>query len=53
MSLCDDTMNYMLQSPLYGAAKGGHAAVVEILLKAGADKNYKHVSECSYSNYFA
>ena len=27
----------MLQTPLYGAAVKGHTAVVEILLKAGAD----------------
>ena len=29
----------MLQTPLYGAASNGHVAVVEMLLKAGADAN--------------
>ena len=29
----------MLQTPLYAAAQNGHIAVVEILVKAGADVN--------------
>ena len=29
----------MLQTPLYSAARNGHTAVVEMLLKAGADMN--------------
>ena len=29
----------MKMTPLYGAAQNGHAAVVEILVKAGADLN--------------
>ena len=32
-----DVISFMLQTPLYGAAVKGHTAVVEILLKAGAD----------------
>ena len=32
-----DVFSFMLQTPLYGAAEYGHTAVVEILLKAGAD----------------
>ena len=34
-----DVISFMLQIPLYGAAKNGHIAVVEMLLKAGADVN--------------
>ena len=34
-----NAISFMLQSPLYGAASNGHVAVVEILLKAGADVN--------------
>ena len=34
-----DVISFMLQTPLYGAAKQGHIAVVEMLLKAGADVN--------------
>ena len=30
--------------PLYAAAENGHTAVVEILVKAGADVNKVHVS---------
>ena len=37
----------MLQTPLYTAAQNGHTAVVEILLKAGADVN--KVSHCASS----
>ena len=33
------SISFMLQSPLYGAAVNGHIAVVEMLLKAGADVN--------------
>ena len=29
----------MLQPPLYAAAENGHAAVVDVLMKAGADAN--------------
>ena len=34
-----NVFSFMLQTPLYGAAGNGHTAVVEILLKAGADAN--------------
>ena len=34
-----DVISFMLQTPLYDAAVKGHTAVVEILLKAGADAN--------------
>ena len=34
-----DVFTFMLQTPLFGAAENGHTAVVEILLKAGADAN--------------
>ena len=32
-----DVISFMLQTPLYGTAENGHIAVVEMLLKAGAD----------------
>ena len=34
-----DVISFMLQTPLYGAAANGHTAVVEMLLRAGADMN--------------
>ena len=34
-----DVFSFMLQTPLCSAAEKGHTAVVEILLKAGADAN--------------
>ena len=34
-----DVISFMLQIPLYGAAKNGHIAVVEMLLNAGAVMN--------------
>ena len=34
-----DVISFMLQTPLYDAASNGHIAVVEMLLKAGADMN--------------
>ena len=35
----DGDTSLMLQTPLYAAAQNGHTAVVEILVKAGADVN--------------
>ena len=34
-----DVISFMLQTPLYVAAAHGHTAVVEMLLRAGADMN--------------
>ena len=37
-----DELNHMGWSPLHVAAQKGHAAVCELLLKAGADIEYQH-----------
>ena len=34
-----DVISFMFQTPLHGAAENGHTAVVEMLLRAGADMN--------------
>ena len=34
-----EVISFVLQMPLYSAAANGHTAVVEMLLKGGADVN--------------
>ena len=47
-----DVISFMLQTPLYGAAENGHTAVVEMLLRAGADMNkVSHSFGVCYANH--